>query len=410
MAATGAYGGKTLGTGPEEYRRVFEGSIRFLALVGAAAFILKLPIARGFVALAVPVALILTLILRRFLRGWLHRQHVRGRFVQRVLIVGSTASARALADHFARSRIAGFTILGACTPTGGNPATVDESGVKVLGEPDDAWDVAQRLGADVIAVGDAETLTSGSLKRLARQIEGSEVDLLAVPSLTDVAGSRITVTLAAGLPMLYVGTPELRGFRRVVKEGFERVVAALTLLILTPALLAIGILIRIGSKGPAIFRQERVGINGSRFLIWKFRTMDADADKRLHEVTHLNDFDDVLFKSREDPRVTRLGRVLRKWSLDELPQLWNVLRGQMSLVGPRPPLPAEVERYGVEAHRRLLVKPGITGLWQVSGRSGLTWDETVQLDLHYVENWSLTMDIVVLAKTVKAVCRRQGAW
>jgi len=410
LGATGAYGRKLIGGGPEEYRRIFEGTIRYVAMVAAAAFLLKLNLARGFIAIAVPAALLLTIASHHLFRSWLYRQRIKGRYVRRVLVVGCEHATRDLISHFRRSGLAEFAIVGACVPGSGDRTSLGDVDVPVFGNPGSVWEVAQHLRAHVIAVADSNTLSSGGLKRLARQIEGSNVDLMAVPSLTDVAGPRITVSLAAGLPLLNVGTPELRGFRRLAKTTFDRLVAFTALVILAPFLLVIALIVRMTSRGPAFFRQERVGINGTRFRIWKFRTMDEDADLRLGEILHLNEFDAVLFKVQNDPRVTSTGRVLRKWSLDELPQLWNVLRGHMSLVGPRPPLPAEVDLYGDDAHRRLLVKPGITGLWQVSGRSALSWDETVQLDLHYVENWSLTMDLVVLAKTMRAVFGRRGAW
>jgi lipopolysaccharide/colanic/teichoic acid biosynthesis glycosyltransferase len=176
-----------------------------------------------------------------------------------------------------------------------------------------------------------------------------------------------------------------------------------------PVLFLIGVAIRLSSRGPALFRQVRVGLGGRRFVMWKFRTMSVDAEDRLGEVAHLNEHDGVLFKITDDPRATRVGRLLRRWSIDELPQLWNVVRGEMSIVGPRPPLPHEVERYDLQVRRRLLVKPGLTGLWQVSGRAGLSWEESVRLDLHYVENWSPSLDAVILVKTIVAVLRRRGA-
>ena len=415
MAASGAYSRIVIGGGPEEYRRVCEGAIRFLALVASVVFITKLNVARAYVAVAVPLAFVLAMSLRHWLRLWLCRQRMRGRFTRGVLVVGSEAAAGSLARHFRQSEIREFVILGICTPSDRlrTPRThldISGSSVPIVGEPAEAWDVTQRIGADIIAVADADCLAAGGLKRLARQIEGSQVELMALPTLTDIAGPRITIRQAAGLPLLYVGKPELRGRRRLTKAAFERLVALTALIATGPLLLVIGLIIRLTSHGPAMFRQERVGLNGRLFVIWKFRTMVADADSRLAEVLHLNEVDAVLFKAREDPRVTPVGRFLRRWSLDELPQLWNVLRGDMSLVGPRPPLPSEVEKYADETYRRLLVKPGITGLWQVSGRSALSWEESIQLDLHYVDNWSLLLDLVLLAKTVKAVVLRRGAW
>jgi len=225
-----------------------------------------------------------------------------------------------------------------------------------------------------------------------------------------VAGDRTTIRPVDGLPMLHVEHPRLDGGARVVKEVVDRAGAVLLLLISAPLLLAIALWISAGSTGPVLFRQVRVGKDGREFVMFKFRTMYLDAEARLAEIRHLNEHDGVLFKIRNDPRVTRAGRWLRRLSLDELPQLYNVVRGEMSLVGPRPPLPEEVATYPDDARRRLAVKPGMTGLWQVSGRSDLPWDEAVRLDLRYVENWSLTLDLVILLRTLTAVCRTSGAY
>jgi exopolysaccharide biosynthesis polyprenyl glycosylphosphotransferase len=409
LGASGAYGRRIIGSGPEEWRRVCNGALRYFALVAAAVFITKVSISRSFVAIAIPLAFLFTIAIRHYLRRWLYRQRVKGRYTRSVVVVGGRTAVRALIEHFQQAELAEFVVVGVCTPEAG-ALVVDHDNIPVLGGPTDVFAAVVTSGADVIAVADADTLGAGGFQRLARQIEGRNLELMAVPSLTDVAGPRITVSNAAGLPLLSIGTPELRGSRRFAKSAFERAVAFAAIVMTAPVLLLIALLVRLTSPGPAIFRQERVGLNGKRFHIWKFRTMDHDADSRLSEVIHLNEIDSILYKSRADPRITAVGRRLRKWSLDELPQLWNVLRGEMSLVGPRPPLPSEVERYGEDANRRLLVKPGITGLWQVSGRSSLSWEQSVQLDLHYIENWSLTMDLVLLAKTIKAVALRKGAW
>jgi exopolysaccharide biosynthesis polyprenyl glycosylphosphotransferase len=196
----------------------------------------------------------------------------------------------------------------------------------------------------------------------------------------------------------------------VVKGGVDRAAAALALLSLMPVLLLIALAVRLDSPGPVLYRQERIGVNGRGFTILKFRSMSVDADCLLAELLYRNEGGGLLFKMRRDPRVTRVGRWLRRFSLDELPQLFNVLGGSMSLVGPRPPLPAEVERYDSSVSRRLLVKPGLTGLWQISGRSDLSWEEAVRLDLRYVENWSLALDALILVKTVRAVVSSSGAY
>ncbi len=282
--------------------------------------------------------------------------------------------------------------------------------IPVLGSIGEVNSALLAVQADTVAVAASPVATAEALRGLSYQLDGTGVDLLVAPALTNVTGTRVSIRPMAGLPLLHLEEPELAGVRKLVKTGFDVLVALVLLILLLPVLLTIGLAVRLSSRGPALFRQERVGRAGAPFTVLKFRSMYDDAEARLAELRHLNDHDGVLFKLRNDPRVTPVGRVLRKYSLDELPQLVNVLRGQMSLVGPRPPLPSEVARYDGHAHRRLLVKPGITGLWQVSGRSDLSWEETVRLDLQYVENWSLGLDISVLAKTAIAVLRPSGAY
>jgi exopolysaccharide biosynthesis polyprenyl glycosylphosphotransferase len=227
-----------------------------------------------------------------------------------------------------------------------------------------------------------------------------------------VAGDRTTIRPVDGLPMLHVEHPRLKGSTRVVKEVFDRVGALLLLIAATPLLAIIVALVLLtpGGRGPAIFRQERVGKNGRPFVLYKFRTMAVDAEAWLADLRQLNESDGQLFKIRDDPRVTPVGRWLRRFSLDEIPQLVNVVKGDMSLVGPRPPLAGEVAGYPADMLRRLVVKPGLTGLWQVSGRADLSWEESIRLDLTYVENWSLAMDLAILARTLTAVVRSSGAY
>ncbi len=230
------------------------------------------------------------------------------------------------------------------------------------------------------------------------------------PALTDVAGPRVHIRPVSGLQLLYVEQPEFTGPTWAMKEAFDRALAALALLALSPLLVLIAASIRLTSTGPVIFRQVRVGRNGEVFTVYKFRTMVVGAETHLEALWEISEGNGVLFKLKDDPRVTRVGRFLRRLSLDELPQLWNVLVGSMSVVGPRPALPNEAERYGRSTARRLLVKPGITGLWQVSGRSDLSWEDSVRLDLYYVENWSFAGDVQILWKTLSAVVRGQGAY
>jgi exopolysaccharide biosynthesis polyprenyl glycosylphosphotransferase len=248
------------------------------------------------------------------------------------------------------------------------------------------------------------------LRRLAWELERDDIDLIVSASLVDTAGERITMRPVDGLPMMHVEHPHLTGGRRLVKAVFDVSLAALLLVVLAPVFLAIALLVKLDTGGSVFFRQTRVGRGGEGFKMVKFRTMHVDAEHRLDAIRAHNESSGVLFKIREDPRVTRTGRWLRRYSLDELPQLINVLLGDMSLVGPRPPLPTEVEQYPQDMRRRLVVKPGMTGLWQVSGRSDLGWDESIRLDLQYVENWSLTIDMVILMRTAMVVMRGSGAY
>ncbi|MCU1351407.1 MAG: exopolysaccharide biosynthesis polyprenyl glycosylphosphotransferase, partial [Acidimicrobiales bacterium] len=244
---------------------------------------------------------------------------------------------------------------------------------------------------------------------LSWHLEGHGIEVMVVPAVTDVAGPRITFRLAAGLPLVYLDEPHLGVVARTLKAAFDRTVALVATIALSPLLVVLALGVKLTSRGPVLFRQTRVGIGGREFRMWKFRSMVSDAEERLPEVLHLNEHSGILFKVSDDPRITGVGRFLRRWSLDELPQLWNVLAGHMSIVGPRPPLPSEVEQYDARVRQRLRVKPGLTGLWQVSGRSDLSWEEGIRLDLEYIERWSLTLDLVLITKTLKAVALRHGA-
>ena len=228
--------------------------------------------------------------------------------------------------------------------------------------------------------------------------------------MTDVAGPRIHWRPIEGLPLMSVEMPRYSGLKYSLKRLFDIVVATGMLLLLSPVLLLIALAVRLDSPGPIFFRQSRVGVNGSLFKMTKFRSMVVDAEECLAALEAQNEGSGLLFKMKDDPRITRVGNVLRRYSLDELPQLFDVVAGSMSLVGPRPPLPREVEGYETHVHRRLNVKPGITGPWQVGGRSNLTWEESIRKDLYYVENWSLSGDLVILFKPVRAVLASDGAY
>jgi exopolysaccharide biosynthesis polyprenyl glycosylphosphotransferase len=409
LIGTRAYEGRYLGTGADEFKRVSSASLRLMAVVAVLCYTLRLSLARGYVAIALPLGTCLLLLSRYALRRWVHARRRRGGWLHRVVAVGGAAGVEQLATEFARGPYAGFTLVGACVTDPEELVGLD--GVPVLGGCGDVIDAVRATGADTVAVAAGLGMSSAMLRALSWQLEGTGVDLVVSPALTDVAGPRISIRPVAGLPLLHVEKPEIAGFRQGFKTGCECVLAAIVLVLLLPLLVVLAIAIRIDSPGAPLFRQTRVGRKGKPFTVFKLRTMRTDAESLLAELAEQNESrDGLLFKIRRDPRVTRLGALLRKWSLDELPQLWNVVRGDMALVGPRPPLPSEVAAYQSDVARRLLVRPGITGLWQVSGRSNLSWDDSVRLDLYYVENWSLALDLMIIWKTVFAVLRRNGAY
>jgi exopolysaccharide biosynthesis polyprenyl glycosylphosphotransferase len=405
-----AYEARFLGIGSEEFRRVMTAGVSLIAAVGTFSWASKAEVARGYVVLALPLTVVLTLLGRYGARKRLHVLRRSGACMQRVVAVGHAGGVADLVRQVKREPYHGLEIIAACLPEADESPELEDLAIPVAGTFDDVAGAVRAVGADTVAVLTCREMDGPALRRLSWQLERQGIDLIVAPSLMEVAGPRIAIRPVSGLPLLHVEEPELSGGRRFAKGLVDRAVALMALVLLSPLLLIIGLLIRLSSHGPAMFRQTRVGKHGEEFTMVKFRTMVRDAEARRQEVEHLNEFDGVLFKMRSDPRITRVGALLRKFSLDELPQLFNVLGGSMSLVGPRPPLPEEVALYGADVRRRLLVKPGLTGLWQISGRSDLTWDESVRLDLRYVENWSLALDALIIWKTFFVVARGSGAY
>ena len=411
LALNRAYEPRHLFVGTDEYARVVRSGLGLTATLAIVSFAFDLRLARGYVIIAVPLATVAGLGARYLLRRLLHRSWARGDRLNRVVLVGH---ARAVADMASRLRHEshhGLGIIGTCLPPG--TVTDEQPGLPpVYGTFDDVAVAVGVSGADTVVVLSCPEIDGAALRRLAWQLERDDIDLIVASTLVDVAGDRTTIRPVDGLPMLHVEHPRLKGSTRVVKAAFDRI-GALALLTLSAPLLAVVALLVMagpGGRGPAVFRQERVGKDGRPFTLYKFRTMVVNAEARLAELQHRNETDGELFKMRRDPRVTPVGYWLRRFSLDELPQLVNVLKGDMSLVGPRPPLAREVAGYPADMRRRLVVKPGLTGLWQVSGRSDLSWEESIRLDLTYVENWSLAMDLAILARTASAVVRSSGAY
>jgi exopolysaccharide biosynthesis polyprenyl glycosylphosphotransferase len=399
------YDARMFGHGPQEYRAVVTGTWRLFATLAIVSYLSKIELARGYVLIAFPVGLLALLVTRRLWRTWLGARRSHGEFADRVLVVGDASHLTALIRDLRAASDAGFAVVGACCS---DPiAQID--GVDVVGAEEDAATVAQRMRVDVVASVASWRHGTDGLRKLGWALEGTGIDLVVSPGLVDVAGPRIHSRPVAGLPLLYVEGPTFTGPRRLAKTAFD-VAAALTLfIILQPLFLTISLLVWLEDHGPIVYSQNRVGIGGRRFVMHKFRSMVVGADQVAFD-EDVNEGAGPLFKLRDDPRVTRIGKTLRRYSLDELPQLWNVIRLDMSLVGPRPPLASEVATYDEDVHRRLLVKPGLTGLWQISGRSDLSWEDSVRLDLYYVENWSFTGDLRILWRTSRVVLQRRGAY
>jgi exopolysaccharide biosynthesis polyprenyl glycosylphosphotransferase len=398
--------------GTDEYARVFRAGLGLTAGLAIVSFSFDLRLARGYIIIAIPLAILVDLAARYVLRQMLHRSWARGERLHRVVLVGHERAVADMARRLRRERHHGLGVIGACLPPGVSRNGFAPGLPPVYGTFDAVASAVSVSEADTVVVLACPEIDGAALRRLAWQLERDDIDLIVASTLVDVAGDRTTIRPVDGLPMLHVEHPRLKGSARLVKAAFDRV-GALALLTLSAPLLAVVaglVMFGPGGRGPAVFRQERVGKDGRPFVLYKFRTMVVNAEQRLPELRNLNDTDGELFKMRRDPRVTPVGRWLRRLSLDELPQLVNVLKGDMSLVGPRPPLAREVAGYPADMRRRLVVKPGLTGLWQVSGRSDLSWDESIRLDLTYVENWSLTMDLAILARTVSAVVRSSGAY
>jgi exopolysaccharide biosynthesis polyprenyl glycosylphosphotransferase len=409
LALTGAYEAKLLGTGSDEYRLVGRAGLLLLATAAFASYTAQLDVPRSLVVLGIPALTGTTLVGRLVARRQLRAAWARGRCTRRTVLVGRDRAVLQLAERLDRERFAGLEVVAACVTEPAWSRVAETRGLPVAGLSE-VLETVRRHGADTVAVTTASETADEYLRSLSWQLEGTGVELLVAPGLVEVAGPRLHIRPLEGLPLLTIEPPRFAGWSRVLKAVLDRSFAAVVLVLLAPVLLGVALAVRASSPGPVLFRQERIGRGGQPFQMLKFRSMVVGADQRVAELRDANVSDGLLFKVREDPRVTPVGRWLRRYSLDELPQLLNVLTGSMSLVGPRPPLPAEVERYTPSVSRRLLVKPGLTGLWQISGRSDLPWEETVRLDLRYVENWSLALDALILWKTGRAVVTGSGAY
>ncbi|MGH3432205.1 MAG: sugar transferase, partial [Thermocrispum sp.] len=400
-----------LGQGAEEFGRLGKGLFASVVALNVALLAAGSPAgARLWVFVVVPAIALLVFPQRYLARQLLHRARRQGRCLLPVLATGTSDSILDLIDRTTKASHVGWRVAAACTVTGTAAGKTAIDGVPVVGKFTDVAQHVKRGGYRIVAVTPDRYWTPERLRSLAWELEGTGTEMVIAPGLMEVAGPRLHISGVLGMPLLRVSEPAFTGFPRLVKAAADRVGSLLLLAMLSPVMLVLALAILVDSRGPVLFRQHRVGKDGVQFTVLKFRTMVRDAEQLREDLVEDDEGAGLLFKMRRDPRITRVGGVLRRYSLDELPQLFNVLGGSMSMVGPRPPLPEESAQYPPSVRRRLLVKPGMTGLWQVSGRSDLSWEESVRLDLRYVEDWSLALDVMILWKTVRAVLGGEGAY
>ncbi|MSS44861.1 sugar transferase [Cutibacterium sp. WCA-380-WT-3A] len=408
MAACGAYRTEYLDAGMAQYRAVLEGSTITAALLGISAYLFMYPLSRGFYFLLFLFSIPALLLERFFMRRWLHHERYRGRFRRNVIIAGDCDHIDDLAKVLQREMWLGYDVIGVLTR---EKARRRIGSVPVLGEPKDVKAVCQRTQAEAVIFTEGSFSRAYQFNRLARALEGQDTELIVVPALSDISTQRIRISPTAGMPLVHIEKPQAERAAGWFKRSFDIVGSLILLIVTSPIILTAAIAIKHEDGGPVFYKQRRVGRKGKIFECYKLRSMVVNADEiKAKMLADKNESDGVLFKIKDDPRITKCGKFHRRYSIDEIPQFYNVLRGDMSLVGPRPALENEVAAYESHVHRRLDVRPGVTGLWQVSGRSDLSWEDTVRLDLYYVDNWSILQDVNILAKTLRAVFSSSGAY
>lgn len=396
-----------------EYQRIVHATVTVFGVIAIVAVLAEFNLSRGYLALAFPCGLLGLLLTRRAWRRWRRRQVLRGRFVENVLVVGLPDNAREIAGWFSQHPAEGLRVTGVWRPADATESQwlrVGQQFIPVMGRARSLQSAVHLAAADAVIVSATDELGHHGLRDLTWDLEAAGIELLLSPNLLAVAGSRISMREVAGMPLVAVKEPQYAEAGNWPKLVFDWCGALALLVVTSPVFVATALAIRLTSPGPVFYRQERVGRDGAPFRMIKFRSMRVGADAELARLLEeQGTADRPLFKVEDDPRITRVGRFIRRYSIDELPQLLNVIRGDMSLVGPRPQREGEVALYDRAALRRLRVRPGMTGLWQVSGRSNLSWDEAIALDMHYVENWTLMGDLQILTRTVRAVLAQDGA-
>lgn len=400
-----------LGAGSTEYKRIGQATGFAFGILSTIFIVAQLPGLRSQLIIALPFGLVALVFGRWLWRKWLIHERERGECVSRVIVAGAREDVEYVIEKLVHDPHHGYLVIGATTTDGvRDPIDIEDRRYPVIGPIKFTAVYGREAGADTIVVAGTPDDDRDFVRRLGWELEGTAAELVLCNRLTDVAGPRLSLRPLDGLPLVQVKIPEFEGGIHAMKRGMDVVLSLLALVPIVLVTPLIALAIKLDSRGPVLFHQLRVGRDGRQFWMTKFRTMVVDAEERRDELIALNEGSGPLFKVKRDPRVTRVGAVLRKFSIDELPQFLNVLRGDMSIVGPRPPLPTEVSTYDGTVYRRLYIKPGITGLWQISGRSDLSWDESVRMDLRYVENWSIATDLMIMWRTAKVMITPKGAY
>lgn len=400
LGLRGSYDQRFIGLGTEEIRRVVSATLYTFAIVAGISYLIRADISRAYAFVSLPLGLILIVATRFGWRGWLYRKRAQGAMQYRTVIVGSGAAHEDLVQRLTKSAYAGYHVSGSWAAPQSDDLEVWLDGLDEL---------ISATGSEAVALTPSETITGETVRRIAWRMEGRKIDILIAPAMLDVAGPRLSVRPAAGLPLIHLDEVALSKPQRFAKRALDLTLSVTLMIGLSPVMVACSLAVRLSSRGPVLFQQTRIGRSGAPFTMLKFRTMAQGADAQRNQLRAAHNLDEPMFKLAYDPRITRVGRFLRRWSLDELPQLFNVIGGSMSLVGPRPHPIDDVDRYERDAYRRLALKPGMTGLWQVEGRNEVPWQEALQLDLYYVESWSMSTDVVLLARTCRAVVQGRGA-